>query len=511
MAEMRAELIEYARRAAKEHLSIFVRLVWDCVNPGVPLVWNWHLDVICEHLEALSRREIHSLVIALPPGCCKSTLVGQCWPCWDWLKQPEKRWIFATNSLENARKEATYRRSIIESDVYAELLPPFKFGRGGGRVNVLRNKKNGEFRATSVGATITGAHFDYQVIDDPNNAQRIAPEDLKEVNDWYDRVLSTRVRDGAATVLIQQRLAPNDMPAHLLDLGVDASIVLPAIYDPKIAAQSRTPLCHRVDPRSTPGALLWPARKGEKVLKEQRQILGPLAFSAQYQQVPHIEGGEVFQGCWWKRHGMGEIPSDVSQWIITVDTASSQRDSADLTVVQCWCLTSSLTLWMVEQQSGHWDITEQLKRIISFCKKFPACKRVAIEERLGGFALCSLIQKELPKGCNLLRWKSTMPKVFRIEAIAPFAENGQISIPQSPEGEFFINQASEFPQGLHDDAIDCCGIAVDIWKRRMHGLPLVQTNEYGEWHEGGTSVRTGSNRLDRDLRLKPKKRLGTRD
>lgn len=505
MSSYGPEIIDFLKRSAKEHLAIFVRLVWDCVNPGVPLIWNWHMDVICEHLEALSRREIRSLVVALPPGCCKSTLVGQCWPCWDWLRRPEKRWIFATNSLENARKEATYRRSILESDIYRQLEPPFSFGRGGGRVNVLRNKSNGEFRATSVGATITGAHFDYQVIDDPNNAQKISPEELEEVNTWYDRVLSTRIRDDSATVLIQQRLAPNDMPGHLIKLGVDAQIVLPAIYDHKIAGQTQTPLSSKVDPRTQEGELLWPARKGAEVLRTQRAILGPLAFSAQYQQVPHIEGGEVFQSSWWKRHPVNALPEDPSQWLITVDTASSQRDTADLTVVQCWILTESLTLWQVEQQSGHWDIVEQIKRILAFCKKFPACKKVAIEERLGGYALCSLIGKELTAiKRTLWRWKSSIPKISRIEAIAPFAENGQISIPENPEGDFMIDQASEFPHGAHDDAIDCCGIAVDIWKRKMQGVSSFPTNSEGEWHGGGSSVRVGSSRFDHDLRLKHK-------
>lgn len=499
---LKPELYEYIRRQAREHLAPFVRLFWGVINPGVKMRWNWHLDMLCDHLEAISRGEIKSLVISLPPGSCKSTLVGQCWPCWDWLVRPEKRWIFATNSLENARKEATYRHSVILSDLYWELSPLVSFGQSGKRVQTLRNKQHGEFRATSVGATITGAHFDYQIIDDPNDAQRIAPEELEAVNTWYDEVLSTRRRDGCATVLIQQRLARNDLVGHLLELGVDASIVLPAMFDEKIASLSVTPLPWK-DPRSHRGAMLWPERQDEKFLRERRKILGSLAFSAQYQQNPRIEGGELFKASWWRRHPEGDIPPDACQWLMTCDTAASLRDTADLTVCQCWALTSDNMLYLIEQQSGHWDITEQVQRVKKMFTRYPNAKKIAIEERNGGFGLISLLQKELPlMRRRVWRWKSQLPKISRIETMAPFAENGSISIPEGAEGDFLIDQACEFPVGRHDDAIDCAAIAVDIFKRRLQGLPPIDEEEIenGGVSYGGTSIREGSSRFDKKIR-----------
>lgn len=509
MQALPPELYEYLRRSARTHLATFVRLVWDVVNPGVPLRWNWHLDMICEHLEALSRREIRSLVISLPPGSCKSTLVGQCWPCWDWLQHPEYRWIFATNSLENARKEATYRRSIITSDIYADMDPPFALQKAGKRVQVLRNAVHGEFRATSTGTSITGAHFDYQVIDDPNDAQRIAPEELEAVNTWYDEVLSTRCRDNAATVLIQQRLAAGDLVGHMLDLGVDASIVLPALYDEDVAAQTSTPLDWH-DPRTQRGELLWPDRQDEEFLLHRRHILGSLAFSAQYQQRPQLAGGAMFRAAWWHRHDAGGMPERAGQWLITVDTASSLRDSADLTVVQCWILTEDGMAWLMEQQSGHWEINEQARRVRVMCAKYPLAKKVAIEERNGGFGLCAVLRDDLMRIHRVLwRWKSQVPKVDRISAMAPSAENGQISIPLDAEGDAFINQASEFPAGRHDDMIDAAAIAIDIWRRRLTGLaPAPDDIPEGGSFSATSSIRTGSSRYDdrAPLRRAPQKR-----
>lgn len=496
---LQPEIYEYVRRQARGRLAPFVRLMWGVVNPGVPMKWNWHLDMLCEHLEAITEGQIKSMVVAIPPGCCKSTIVGQCWSCWEWMRHDERRWIFVTNSLENARKESTYRRSIIFSDVYQDLRAKIKLE--GNRIQTIRNKKHGEFRAISTFSTITGAHFDRQVIDDPNDAQRIAPEELEAVNTWYDEVLATRKRDGCATVCIQQRLARNDLAGHLIDIGVDAVIVLPAMYDGKVSSQTITPLPWK-DPRRTKGALLWPERQDEAFLRERRKVLGALAFSAQYQQTPRIEGGELYKASWWHRHAETELPQSAVQWLLTCDTASSQRDTSDLTVVQCWVLTAEASLWLVEQQSGHWDIMEQVMRVKRIFTRYPSAKRIAIEERGGGFALVSLLQKELTgMHRHVWRWKSQMNKVSRIEAMAPFAENGSISIPYGPEGDFLIDQACEFPAGRHDDAIDCAAIAVDIFKRRLQGLPPVEEEDLEKGISyGKTSIREGSSRFDRKIR-----------
>lgn len=498
------EAYEALRRAARESLAVFARVLWNVVNPGVEMLWNWHLDAICEHLEAVTRREIHSLVISLPPGSCKSTIVCQAWPCWEWLFFPERRWLFATNSLENARKDATYRRAILLSEIYKDLEPQCVLARSGKRVQVIRNELQGEMRAISTGSSITGAHFDCQCIDDPNDAQRCSPEELAGVAQWYDEVLSTRVRDNAATVIIQQRLATHDLAGHLLDLGVDAEIVLPAAYVPS-AARKPTPLGW-VDPRTKPGQLLWPERFDGEYLRRRRKILGPLAFSAQYQQQPRLEGGAVYQAKWWRRHN----PEDVDpcgaglQWLMVADTAMSLRDSADLTVLQVWALDAQARAWMVEQRSGHWEVVEQVARVKALFARYPLCRRVAIEEQNGGWALCSALKPELERvGRSVWRWKSQTPKVARIESVASLVEGGMVSVVTGQEGDDLINQASEFPQGRHDDMIDAAAMALSIWQMRIaHGSTLDELDLAAKAPAAvhvakGTTIRTGAQREDK--------------
>src|SRR5271169_4460983 len=41
------------RSLARDAFAEFVRQAWHIVEPSTPLLWNWHMDVICEYLEAV--------------------------------------------------------------------------------------------------------------------------------------------------------------------------------------------------------------------------------------------------------------------------------------------------------------------------------------------------------------------------------------------------------------------------------------------------------------------------
>ncbi|NBV87792.1 MAG: hypothetical protein EBS01_16325, partial [Verrucomicrobia bacterium] len=67
---------EQRRRAAAASLYEFVKQSWHVVEPGVPFVPSWHIESICEHLEAVSAGDIRRLLINIPPRHSKSTIVS---------------------------------------------------------------------------------------------------------------------------------------------------------------------------------------------------------------------------------------------------------------------------------------------------------------------------------------------------------------------------------------------------------------------------------------------------
>ena len=111
--------VEDVRRGG---LRKFVRLAWPQVEPA-PFIHGWHLDLICEHLEAVTRGEIDRLVINVPPGCSKSRLTSVLWPAWVWTFEPEHKWMAATFDATLAQRDAMAMRALVKSDWYQARWP----------------------------------------------------------------------------------------------------------------------------------------------------------------------------------------------------------------------------------------------------------------------------------------------------------------------------------------------------------------------------------------------------
>lgn len=152
----RRKALAVKRRAARDQaavrtLAAFVRRTWHVVEPGVPLTWGWHLDVLCAELEAWCRRgfygkpvlvrgsgwqyahtteddpdavwvPVRDLVISIPPGSLKSLLVSVFLPAWRWLHAPEWRLLALANDPKLAVRDSQRSRAIIRSTVYRRLV-----------------------------------------------------------------------------------------------------------------------------------------------------------------------------------------------------------------------------------------------------------------------------------------------------------------------------------------------------------------------------------------------------
>lgn len=93
----------------------FVRQAWHVVEPGNVYVHGWHIDAICEHLEAVSRGQIRDLLINMPPRHAKSLLVSVFWPVWEWLTVPTRQFAFYSYKDELSLRDNVKCRMIIQS------------------------------------------------------------------------------------------------------------------------------------------------------------------------------------------------------------------------------------------------------------------------------------------------------------------------------------------------------------------------------------------------------------
>ena len=54
------------RSLAADSLAEFVNQAWPLIEPDTSLRWNWHLDAVCEYLEAVAGGDIRRLLINVP-------------------------------------------------------------------------------------------------------------------------------------------------------------------------------------------------------------------------------------------------------------------------------------------------------------------------------------------------------------------------------------------------------------------------------------------------------------
>ncbi len=206
---------------------------WPIVETA-EFIYNWHIQAICEHLEAVTRGEIPKLLINVPPGCSKSLLVSVFWMAWEWVNDASVRWFFASYDQRLSTRDSVKCRALINSPWFQENWGDrFQLTGDQNQKTYYENTKGGYRLATSVGGHGTGEHPDRIVIDDPHDVRGAESDaERQSVSDWLDLTMTTRgVSRNARRVIIMQRLNASDLSGHVLAQGGWEHIMLPMRYE----------------------------------------------------------------------------------------------------------------------------------------------------------------------------------------------------------------------------------------------------------------------------------------
>ncbi|MFA4871305.1 MAG: phage terminase large subunit [Pedobacter sp.] len=141
----------------EKDLSLFVRDSWKVLEPTTEYMDNWHIDLICEYLTAVTMGQIKRLLIELRFRYMKSLLVSVMWPAWEWIQKPSNRWFFASYSDSLSTDLSLKRRRILTSNWYqAGWHDKYKITTDQNTKTWFENDKQGAMAATSVGGSATG-------------------------------------------------------------------------------------------------------------------------------------------------------------------------------------------------------------------------------------------------------------------------------------------------------------------------------------------------------------------
>jgi predicted phage terminase large subunit-like protein len=490
------QLADIDRADCEDSLYEFYKAAWPYIDPA-PWVDSWAIDAVAEHLQAVIDGEIRKLLINISPRSSKSGLVSVALLPWCWAQSnitpisgPGIPFLYASYANQLSLRDSVKCRRLIESGWYqARWGNRFQLTSDQNTKSRFTNDKGGERLITSVDGTTTGEGAQILVGDDLNAANEAFSEaSIKATTDWWDSVASTRLNDPktGAFIVIQQRLAEDDISGHILEKnsGEWCHLMIPMRYEPE---RSFITTIGWKDPRTVAGELMWPERFGEAEVVSLERALGPMIANGQLQQRPEPAGGGIIPRDYWKLWERDTFPA-MDFVMASLDTAYTEKTSNDFSALTVWGVFSgerslidspnrvidrqgksqpmfrdnevyeaatAPKVMMMHAWQDRLELHKLVEKVADSCTKLKV-DLLLIESKAAGYSVAQEVRRLYANerfGVQLFDPKS-QDKLSRLFSIQHLFAEGIIFAPDRKWADMVITQVAQFPYSKHDDLTD---------------------------------------------------------
>ena len=275
-------------------------------------------------LSQVASGEVRRLIITLPPRTLKSLCASVALPAWFLGRNPSERVIVVSYSDILARSHANDFRLLVNDPIYQAAFPAMRLARDTDRE--IMTTKRGKRIATSIDGTLTGLGGNLIVIDDPI-----------KLGDAMSEAVRPRVIEWSAPLCFRAATTRQRRASFWSCSGCTRTI-WQATCRSKVASRCELPaIAQRNETYSLgdgrtydrqKGELLHPEQEPAHVLAELKREMGPIAFSAQYQQSPIPPGGTIIKRKWLTPYdNVDHQPGD--RIILSWDIALSEAETGD--------------------------------------------------------------------------------------------------------------------------------------------------------------------------------------
>ena len=414
-------------------------------------------DEIIKKLEDIyyRRNKKKNLMINIAVGSGKSAII-EWFITWAFANDIDPKFLYVSHSDRLITKLSGETLDIIESEYWQSMFNhPLKQ-----KSSVEYSFEGGATRsgmsAAPMGSGITGidagnpaAKGKFKgalIIDDPNDADD-ADSDilLQQARDTYTNKLKTRLRtEDTPIIVIMQRLSTNDLAGYIEDVEYDDYDILRI---PAYNENTKTSFWERKFPV-------------EKLMKIKLQT--PSLFWSQYQQDPQAAGGGQFTNQMFQ---VDALPEFFDFTAIVADTAYRNSERNDWTVFMA-----------VGKSNGRLYILD-IKRMRVNSNKVEGFFLPFIEQysHRDDFIGCFIepkghgiyLNQHLPElgvpiqADTVIRefYKDRKKdKLIRANVVLPDIQNHKVTFNYQINQELVqdcIKECLEFPDGKHDDMVDC--------------------------------------------------------
>lgn len=214
------------------------------------------------------------------------------------------------------------------------------------------------------------------------------------------------------------------------------------------------------------GELLHPAHEPASVLVELKREMGPIAFSAQYQQSPIPPGGTIIKRKWLATYDDVPALDGGGHLIMSWDIALSEEEKGDY--FACVVLLRRREKFFVLEVIRGRARFDDLKRKVLEVKRRYGTGTLLIEDSPISKGLIQSLEESL---VNVTTYKPNTDKRSRLIAQSDLFAGGSVQLPKrAPWLEAFTAELLAFP-GRHDDQVDALtqGLAWgrDMWSQRV--------------------------------------------
>ncbi len=177
-----------------------------------------HHRLLIRELQAVADGVQDRLMVFMPPGSAKSTYTSDLFPAWYLAQGRDRRIIATSNTADLAGTFSRRVRGRIRTD---GIALGYRLEREA--EDLWTTSNGGEYRAAGIGGVITGLRADLALIDDPVKSREEADSQARRnrVWEWFQDDLRTRLRPGAAIVVVQTRWHQDDLSGRLLEAQRD--------------------------------------------------------------------------------------------------------------------------------------------------------------------------------------------------------------------------------------------------------------------------------------------------
>jgi len=460
-----------------------------------------HFITVARELTLCYELKTTSLIINMPPGYAKSTLLVY-WTAWTMAMHPDGQYLYISYGHELASKHTEMVKRIISCKEYKELFG-VQIRSDSKAKDHFRTNSGGSVKAFGSSGGIVG--HDGGLPNESRFTGAVLLDDLHKIDEAHSQTIRQKVIENYRETILQRPRAPN-VPVIFIGQRVHESDIVDYMLSGQDERKWKTVILKAIDDA---GNALYPEVNSIEQLRE-KQEKNPYVFAAQFMQNPVPAGGSLFKPEWFT---ILDFEPEILMTFITADTSETSKTYNDATALSFWGIYEIESMGRKTGVYGlHWldaqelfvepkDLKDAFLDFWTDCmrhKKPPTL--AAIEKKSTGVTLISMLS-EL-RGIqirNIERNRGSGSKTQRFLEIQPYIAEKRLSFTAGARHlrNCIDHMSSITANDAHrrDDLADTCADAIKI---ALIDKVLIHANvNQTDYNQIAYSLNSTKNRVER--------------